>query len=90
MDLVVVLQLIMMGVFLNMEMPEGWKRLGYPARTIGNDLVHVLTGDELKQVVDLIKEMAEALEDPDAFYLNEDGLPINKGNSILKKFKEWE
>lgn len=59
-----------------MEMPEGWRKLNADL----NDAGKMIWPDEYLKALDLMKEMAEALEDGDQY----------NRTAILKKFKEWK
>ena len=76
-----------------MEMPEGWKRLKVLCKSERD--MHFETGHAARDALDLMKEMAEALEKGLEY---EDCPP--EGNckiyghdemrAVLKKFKEWK
>jgi len=82
-----------------MDMPEGWKKLDFAIQEIGeNFLLNAEPGDEkpmayyrnevaiarsLVHIRNLMKEMAEALEEVD-------GDHWGKRQAALKKFKEWK
>lgn len=68
-----------------MEMPEGWKRLIRRVDTKGKN-VSPTTGD-LYDAAYLMKEMAEALDDMEAYPYEPIGMD---GLAALKKFKEWK
>lgn len=69
-------------------MPEGWKRVANYEVELDYD---VLDKQFLDQAADLMKEMAEALEEA---VINVEGIngpmPFNKAAIVLKKFKEWK
>lgn len=70
-----------------MEMPEGWKRV-YDFKDPGEDF------GEVFKALDLMKEMAEALEEYEVavdYWSNDDGDDIGEpARNALKKFKEWK
>lgn len=69
-----------------MEMPEGWKKLYVRGRIIeGHDCDDI----EVVKALDLIKEMAEALEyyEKESWKLTAENNPANQ---VLKKFRSWE
>jgi len=86
-----------------MEMPEGWKKLKYqcsetnPICRSGLQYGSGLTVNEAEPALDLMKEMAEALEKVQA--IAEMTMPngtvtptplYDDVTPILKKFKEWK
>lgn len=86
-----------------MEMPEGWKRLKEQTKPLPNGLSEgplpiTQDGNQVSEQLDLMKEMAEALEkyedDLEGIHWFNNGSSIifrtNKAREILNKFKEWK
>lgn len=77
---------------MTMEMPEGWKRLmmknsdGVLMKT-DKKAMFLYKDKDIWDVLDLMGEMAEALEEANA----EGGLYCRRQiETVLKKFKEWK
>lgn len=82
--------------FWYMDMPEGYKKLkDYEDEFLCDEYIHHGLGTTLKQVAELMKEMAEALE-----YASHDCLSPTTETcgvntcvdrlALLKRFKEWK
>lgn len=67
-----------------MEMPEGLRRFKYHLTP------YDLRIQDQYKIVELIKEMAEALETVEQCLENGDAYAGNETGKALKKFKEWK
>lgn len=73
-----------------MEMSEGWL---YWKDLIGREQLHQLDDDCLESILDLMKEMAEALAFCSTHSYEESAamkMKINRAEKVLSKFKEWK
>lgn len=81
------------------EMPEGWKRL--EDKVSQRDGIASWNMDSVEDALNLMKEMAEALEQQAGFiqmirqkYRNDfdvnSNLELKPGEKVLKKFREWK
>lgn len=83
-----------------MEMPEGWNRLKRTANLLGMEDIIWISRQDKDQMLDLMKEIAEALEDIRYGGSRRSiGIVPNRcpqcaseetADEILKKFKEWK
>lgn len=69
-----------------MEMPEGWKQLYCPIE-MSDSCAVILKPSEARAICDLMKEMAEALEE---FATSSEDNYTNSADQVLKKFKKWK
>lgn len=72
-----------MRIGVRMEMPEGW-------RILKDHSDHSSGISYLSEALDLMKEMAEALEQAEGAFTHNWAIDWNDITKVLQKFREWK